>query len=442
MPTNVKTFTALRHKEPAPAALGPTSIEDEERRDQTIETEWFPIFREGSYPQGEYTASDVDEIAEEFAMTLRRSPIVFDHLNEEDLEPGAKPGAAVGYVIELRTSDDETPQYKGKRILEARAKVSFWGSYMTRSGEFRSCSVGLYHHKSHTDQKERLALHHLALLGAQTPGVEGLPEIIFSGTTPQSKVKNVSFPLGTEFRISKHSAQEVQDHQNPREPRVDTINFSEHKAILARTESELKLAHQTEIQTFKDQVTSLNGQITKFQEELDETKAALEQANAAAATAAAELPAKIEAAKQEGIAEGAAAEKTRSERYFAEEKEKSEIVAFCEELRTSGQINEVELKGDGGARKPLAETILSIPAGDAREQFKGMLKARPAIAGKQPVKPAALFSAPKPVVDHQDGSPEAQEQADTIAAQDLVREGKFSNFRAAYAHIITHRQEA
>lgn len=423
-------MTGIRHKEPAPAAVGPTSTEEEEGRDQTIETEWFPIFREGDYPQGEYKRKDIDEIVEEFGMVRRRSPIVFDHLNMEDLAEGAKPGAAVGYVIELRASNDETPEYKGKRLLEARAKVTWWGSYRTRTGEFRNCSVGLYHHTSHVDGKERLALHHLALLGAQTPGVEGLPETIFSAISSQSQVKNVSFSLGSEFRIERHSSG-IPSDTNHRENAVEPIAFSEHQARLDLLRSELTGAHEKEVTGFRSQIETLNARITKFQEELDQAKAEVTEAKAATATA-------VEAAKQEGVTQGIAEGEARKERLFAEQTEKDKVVSFCEGLRTSGRINEKEFKGEGD-KPSLADQILSIPAGPARESFKSLLSSRqPLTSFKQSGAPSsvALFQSRKPEVDSSAESDEAREAAATAEAQDLVREGKFPNFRAAFSHLI------
>lgn len=398
---------------------------ERDERDETILSDWFAIFREGDYGdevdggQGSFSAKDIKEIVTEFQLTRRRSPIVFDHLNDEDMEPDSKPGPAAGYVVALRAVPDKTEQYKGKMLLEARAKVGGYATWMTRSGMFRNCSVGLYRHKSHVDSKVRLALHHLALLGAIPPGVEGLPEVIFSGSTSKNSVSKVSFSLGNEFRISKHS-ESGPIHTNQRESTVETINFSEHTAKMDSQKATLELEHSKVVTKFNEQISSL-------EEKVEETEAKLETTTAELEATKASIPAAVEAARQEGIAAGEKLATEKAERLFREKEEKAEVTNFCSSLRASGRITEQELKGtDDGKVKPMAEIILSIPAGDPRVAFRSLLEKRPGLTN------TTLFREGTPPASQ---SVEDTEEAQTREAQKLVKQGKFTNFREAFAAV-------
>ena len=64
-------FTKLRDQNPDDVVPGST-----ESRDQTTETDWFPIFRSGKYPQGNYSKADIEEVAK----------IKMPDLNAYDLE--------------------------------------------------------------------------------------------------------------------------------------------------------------------------------------------------------------------------------------------------------------------------------------------------------------------------------------------------------------------
>lgn len=410
-------------------AVEQTDPDSDEKRDYTVETDWFPIFREGDYPQGPYTKKDIDEIVEEFKDSLRRSPIVFDHLNDEDMAPGAKPGPAAGFVIDLRATNDETPQYKGKRLLECRAKVSHWASWQTRDGSYRSVSVGLYAHTSHKDKKERKALHHLALLGAQTPGIEGLPEVIFSASNAKPGLQNVSFSLESGFAIQSAAKPNA---PSTKEKSVDPITFSEHTAKLDAALAEAKLTHNGEVQTFKSQISTLEQKIAKFNEELTDAKEDLSAAKTELETVKAEIPVKEEAARQDGFAKGEQEGTLKADRLFKEKQEQDEIKLFCDGLLTSGRINRAEHSPEG--KPTLAETILAVPAGNARDSFRQLLANRPAIAGKGNAGAQSLFREKAPESREQI-SDESLEAEQTRRAQVLVAEKKFTNFRAAFDHV-------
>lgn len=397
-------FTALRPKDPDQVVPGST-----EHRDEMVETDWFPVFRSGVYPQGTFTAANVQEIAAEMAMSGRRSPIVFDHLNEEDLAPDAKPGSAAGYIIEARTVLDSSANYAGETLLEVRAKVGWSAKWATRGGAYRNCSIGLSR-ATGRDGVTRYCIHHLALLGAAPPGVDGLPELIFSsagGETGASRENRVlSFGLD-EAGASTHTPEGG--------TRVSMIAFKDHQEALEK-----------QAVNFRTQLSELEA---KFKA-ADEAKVAAETAAAEATAKAAEATAEvekakaeavvaIEAAKQEAHAAGVEAGLHEGERRFSAEKEKADLVAFCADLRQSGRVNESEAAG-------LPELILSLPA-EQREKFKSLLSNRPALPKGESFSADAVVDPSKP----KEMTAEEREDAILADAKAMVQSGKFASLRDA-----------
>lgn len=388
--------------------------DSDEGRDEMIQTDWFKIFRSGDYPQFEVDEEKVEEIAFEFNQSGRRPPIVFDHLTPADFDKNAKPGAAAGYIVALRAVDEDDPRFLGKKALEAKAKVSFWASYRTRSGEYRNLSVGLYKHDSHEDGKTRLALHHLALLGAAPPAVEGLPEVIFRESIDSKEEKVLSFAqqgYGIPLPRPTENPNAIQ-----RESKVETINFSEHQALLKAREGELTLDHQKEIQTFSEKLRTAESEVATFRSQLE--------------TFQAELPTKLEQARAEGVEAGKTAASVEAEANFKAQTEKSEVVVFCEGLLKTGKVNQKEFAPEG--KLSMVDTILSIPAGPARESYRELLSARPALPGT-PGAPVAAFRGEG--VDPANMTAEEKEAKVSREAKAAVARGEFKNFREAFQSL-------
>ena len=405
-----------------------TPPDAEVRRDGTKETDWFPIFRSGKYPQGTYTRSDVDEIVEEAKLSGRRPPMVFDHLTPEDFGPNAKPGAAAGFLIDFRAVDSTDSRYPNSRVLEARAKAGWSAVWGTREGGYRNISVGLYRAASPSGKK-MLAVHHLALLGAAPPQVNGLPEVLFSERNSASALDEILF-----FSIESEAAGAV-SNPNPAErgPKVavETISFSEHRAELGRQEADLKLAHSTEVNSFKEQIASFKAQAETAKAEADAAKAEAETAKAELETVKASIPVAEEAAKQEGVKEGIEQGKAQAERLFSEKNAQRELEVFCEDLRKQGKLTEQELKGDG--KKPAMSARLFAMPEEVREEFKALLSSRTGVVAPSGEKPENFRG-------EQPESTDVEAEM-TKEAQELVRQGKFSNFRESYSHVkATHKK--
>jgi hypothetical protein len=394
--------------------------DNEQNRDYTTESEWFPIFRSGKYKQGNITNEKVNEAAEEFAMSGRRPPITLDHLTPEDFKPDAKPGPSAGNIVALRAVDSTDARYPGTRVLEARAKVSHRATWETREGGRRNVSAGFYNFTHPTDGKTRFALHHLALLGAAPPAVHGLPEVFFSEQNRAGSAEEVLFfGEGSGFELPIRESNPV----SKQESKVETINFSEHEALLAKQEAELALAHSTEITSFKEQITVAEGKVKSFSEELEATKAS--------------IPVLVETARAEGVKVG---EQTATEKLqvnFKAETERSEVVSFAEGLLKTGRINQKEFAPEG--KPSLVDTILLMPVGPARDSYRELLSARPALTKEVVDEKPKNFRGEMPSGENM--SPEAREQANVVEAKKRQKTGEFTNFREAIMAVRAERNE-
>lgn len=348
--------------------------EDPARRDEARESDWYPIFRSGKYPQGEFKRSDIDQIVTEFTMHGRRSPIVNVHLTKETA-PFAR---SYGNVIALRAVDSTDPRYPGTRVLEARSKTNYSAAWETREGSRRNLSCGFAKATSVIDQVKRWSLHHLALLGAEPPGVMGLPEAIFA----ESVEEGDSILLFSTDASLPVLANESTGSTNKEEERVkETISFSEHEALLSAAESTLKLAHGTEVASFQAQITELSGQVAAATADAAAAKAEVE-------TVKADVEVKVETAKQEGIKEGEKKGLENGHRMFEETRTKDSLAVFCEKLHAEGKLTAAEVKGipgegDKAAVPPMAERLFAMPE-SVRADFKALLEERPANL-KQPL---------------------------------------------------------
>lgn len=410
---------------------------DSARRDYTNETDWFPIFRSGDYPQGKFTPADIDQVVDEFSMHGRRSPIVNDHLTKEDFAAGSKPGSSLGNVIALRAVDSTNPLYPGARELQARAKVGYSAAWQTREGARRNVSAGFAKVKSVKDKTVRWALHHLALLGAAPPGVMGLPEVIFS--------EEMSLYEGSEIlRFSTDAGIPVPANESTgptnQENRVHTIAFTEHQALLQARESELKLEHSGEVASFKEQIQELNGQIAQFKAETEAATAAAGAAKAELETAKADAAVKVEEAKQAGIKEGQEAGKADAHRMYEEQRTKDALVAFCDKLHADGKLTEAEFKGvpavDGKpAEHPMAEALFTMPE-PTRARFTALLEARPGV--KVPLERPAVVRQPASGGLSSDA---AFQERVNIRCTAIMKANPSINFNAAWSQAETELKE-
>lgn len=347
-------FTKLRDQNPDDIVPGST-----ESRDQTIETDWFPIFRSGKYPQGNFSKADIEEVVDEWKVSGRRAPMVFDHLNSADLADDSKPGSAGGFLVELRSAEETDERYAGETLLEARFKVNWFACYATRGGMYRNCSIGLAKFKCR-DGKKRLGIHHLALLGAAVAGVDGLPEVIFSEMVTGEERVNLSFSEMDGAPSKEESMITFKDHQEALEKAEKAVR------------DELTARFTAEIDELKSGVTEAETKAAEATASAEAVKSELETTKAELETVKADSVVATESAKQEADKAGYERGLVEGERRFNAEKERSEIVGFCASLFVSGKVSEDE-------SKTLPDTILALPAGAHRDQFRRLLDSRPGV---------------------------------------------------------------
>ena len=347
-------FTKLRDQNPDDIVPGST-----ESRDQTIETDWFPIFRSGKYPQGNFSKADIEEVVDEWKVSGRRAPMVFDHLNSADLADDSKPGSAGGFLVELRSAEETDERYAGETLLEARFKVNWFACYATREGMYRNCSIGLAKFKCR-DGKKRLGIHHLALLGAAVAGVDGLPEVIFSEMVTGEERVNLSFSEMDGAPSKEESMITFKDHQEALEKAEKAVR------------DELTARFTAEIDELKSGVTEAETKAAEATASAEAVKSELETTKAELETVKADSVVATESAKQEADKAGYERGLVEGERRFNAEKERSEIVGFCASLFVSGKVSEDE-------SKTLPDTILALPAGAHRDQLRRLLDSRPGV---------------------------------------------------------------
>jgi hypothetical protein len=121
----------------------------------TVSTDWIEVFKAGSYPQGTFTAEDVQSIAEGYDPEVFEAPSTVDHMQE---------GFAQGWVEDLKAEAGRL-YAKFKQVPESFAQAIKEGRLKNRSIElFRDLDGnGLY-------------LKAVSWLGAKAPEVKGLED--------------------------------------------------------------------------------------------------------------------------------------------------------------------------------------------------------------------------------------------------------------------------
>jgi len=127
------------------------------KSEQTVEVE---IFRAGGYPQGEFTAADLDDIAAAYDPAVHEAPVTLDH---------ARSGPALAWVASVRRAGD--------RLVAVLRGVSERLRELVRGGAYAKRSAEIYLDFGGTGKKY---LRAVTFLGAGVPEVKGLAEASFS----------------------------------------------------------------------------------------------------------------------------------------------------------------------------------------------------------------------------------------------------------------------
>jgi cation transport regulator ChaB len=112
------------------------------------------IFRVGDYPQGKYTTKDLDEIVANFNPEVHEPPLVIDH---------AETGPAYGWIERIWREGDSLWAKLKNLTKDIKEKI--------KEGEYKKISIMLWENFDNTAKK---VLKHVSLLGAGIPQVKGL----------------------------------------------------------------------------------------------------------------------------------------------------------------------------------------------------------------------------------------------------------------------------
>lgn len=120
------------------------------------ETDWVEVFRAGEYPQGTYTAADVQAVADRYDPDHLEAPVTTDH---------RQTGPAFGWVEDVKA--------EGKKLLVKFKDLTEQMAEAINEGLFKNRSVELFEDLD----GEGPYLKAVSFLGAQTPQVKGLEPI-------------------------------------------------------------------------------------------------------------------------------------------------------------------------------------------------------------------------------------------------------------------------
>ncbi|GMV44494.1 MAG: hypothetical protein AMXMBFR64_62100 [Myxococcales bacterium] len=146
---------------------------------------WTEIFRAGDYPQGTFSATDLDQVIANYDPARHEAPLVIGHPQTDS--------PAFGWVESLRRA--------GEVLLAQFRQVPPTLRAAVDAGRWKKVSVRL-----RRDPERGWELRHVGLLGAAAPAVEGLGPIQFDeqGEGVQLEVdfsqKEATVPTAEEIR--------------------------------------------------------------------------------------------------------------------------------------------------------------------------------------------------------------------------------------------------
>ncbi|MCH6567714.1 MAG: GPO family capsid scaffolding protein [Nitrospinae bacterium] len=243
------------------------------------------ISRAGSYPQGEITMEDLEEIARAYDPLLHEAPLVLDHA-----PPGEEHrGPAYGWVKELKRLGDTLVA----RISQVPAELK----ELVSSGRYKHRSAEVYLDFQGTGKKY---LKRVALLGAAVPAVKGLEPITFTEGSPEA---------GPSMTVDFEQLTQAEE-----EDRMGTTN----------NERLEKLGEAEVAKVVEETVAEVTKRFEEQLKEKDQEAATFKERAFRAERRAAEL--------EESIA-----------KLYAEAAE-TEVAAFCEGLVSQGKATPAEAK--------------------------------------------------------------------------------------------------
>lgn len=127
------------------------------------------IFRAGDYPQGKFTASDIEEIASSYDPAIHEAPLVVGHKTNEERARTGEPSH--GWIKKLHARGMSVWGEIDPKTVSPQLKADY------AAGRLRKWSAEIYN--SLKDAGGKKYLKAVAFLGAAAPQVKGLTPIQF-----------------------------------------------------------------------------------------------------------------------------------------------------------------------------------------------------------------------------------------------------------------------
>ena len=191
---------------------------------------FFEVFKAGSYPQGNFSKSEVSELAKNYDPAFCEAPITLDHEQK---------GPAYGWVESLKEENG---------ILKASFKdLSDELKEFVNQGKYKKISVEIY--KELEGKKPYLKA--VSFLGASIPQVKGMKAVEFKEGESETYIFEVPVGMDNDSVEIKTLKSTIADLQN----QVDFFKENSKK--------------NNEIKDLKAQVKDLNIQLAKFKEDAE-----------------------------------------------------------------------------------------------------------------------------------------------------------------------------
>jgi len=140
-------------------------VSDHASRNAGLQPGEIEVFRAGNYPQGTYTADDLQHMASVYNPETLRAPLYYDHQREKD---GEVRGPAHGWLDQFRVAGD-------KLVAQVRDASDTLLADL-KGGKRLAWSPELYRNFNGLGMYPRA----LAILGASVPQVKGLGHALFT----------------------------------------------------------------------------------------------------------------------------------------------------------------------------------------------------------------------------------------------------------------------
>lgn len=206
---------------------------------------FFEVFKAGKYPQGKFTKKEIAQIAKNYDPTFCEAPITIDHQQS---------GPAYGWV--------DTVKADGDKLKVSFKEIPSEFEQDVNAGKYKKVSVELYKNL----EGKGAYLKAVSFLGAATPQVKGLEPIKFMEA--ESDTFEFESEDAEEDEPQKFSEDEINDLKNQ-------VNSLE-KQVSGFMENNKKTET---IKTLKEKISALEDSLAVFKQKADDSVEILKELN-------------------------------------------------------------------------------------------------------------------------------------------------------------------